>query len=148
MMNDTGRGGLRGSSPAQCRAAGMWVPHCGTWMPTGLSLKLWGWPTRWPGFSSRVAIRTMLVGEWCVRWSLIRRLTRPGRSARGARYRWYRTISSGLPETVAERRWRAPNTSPPSAVPRRSPFTLIKPLSWRIWGWSARQGLPNAGALR
>jgi hypothetical protein len=40
MIKDASRGGLRGSSPAPCRAAGTWVPHCATWMLTGLSLKL------------------------------------------------------------------------------------------------------------
>jgi hypothetical protein len=148
-MNDaTSRGGLRGSSPGQWSAAGTWVPHCGTSTVTGPSPELWGWPRRWPGFSLRVAIRTMLAGESCVRLSSIRPLTRRGRGARGARYRWYRRISSGLPASVGGRRWHAPNISPLSAAPSRSPFTLIKPQYSRTWGWSALQGLPNAGALR
>ena len=45
------------------------------------------------------------------------------------------------------RRWHAPNTSPPSAAPSRSRLTLIKPWSSPTWGWSALQGVPNAGAL-
>ena len=45
-MNNASRGGLRGNSPAQYRAAGRWVPRCATWMPTGLSPERWEWPTR------------------------------------------------------------------------------------------------------
>ncbi len=89
----------------------------------------------------------MLVGESCVRLSSIPRLTRRGRGARDARYRWCRRISSGLPATVAGRRWPAPNISPPSAAPSRLRFTLIKPWYSRTWVWSALQGVPNAGAL-
>ena len=96
----------------------------------------------------RGAIRTMRVGEWYARSSLIRRPTRLGRSARAARYRWYRTISSGLPVIVAGRRWCAPNTSPRSAVPNRSPSMSIRPQSWRICGCDVPQGPPNVGASR
>lgn len=90
----------------------------------------------------------MLVGESCVRLSSIRRLTRRGRGARDAPYRSSRRISSGLPATVAGRRWHAPNILPPSAAPSRSRFTLIKPRYSRTWGWSALQGVRNAGASR
>lgn len=148
MMNDASRGGLRGSWPARCRVAGTWVPLCATWMPTGLSLKRWEWPTRWRGFSWRAVIRIMRVGGWCVRWSSIRPLMRPGRGARGARWRWCRRIWFGLPVTVAGRRWRVRNTSRLSAVRSRSPFMLTKPLSWRIWAWSAPRELLNGGVLR
>ena len=40
-MNDASRGGLRGSSPGQWRAAGKWVPHYGTWTVTVPSPELW-----------------------------------------------------------------------------------------------------------
>ena len=89
----------------------------------------------------------MQVGELCVRLSSIRRLTRRGRGALGARYRLCRKISSGLRATVAGRRWHAPNTSPRSVAPSRSRLTLIKPWYSPTWGWSALQGVPNAGAL-
>jgi hypothetical protein len=145
-MNDASRGGLRGSWRVRCRMAGTWVPHYGTLTLTALSLELWAWLTRWPGFSSPVAIRATLVGGWYARLSLIRRLTHPGNGARGARYRWCRGISSDLPVIPAGRRWRAPNISPPSAAPSRSPLTLTKPQSWRICGWNVPQELPNAGA--
>jgi hypothetical protein len=42
MINDTSRGGPPGSSPGRSRAAGTWVPRCGTWTVTGLSPELWG----------------------------------------------------------------------------------------------------------
>ena len=89
----------------------------------------------------------MPVGESCVRLSSIPRLTRRGRGARGARYRSYRRTCSGLPATVAGRRWHGPNISPPSAGPNRSPFTSIKPWYSRTWGWSALRARPNDGAL-
>ncbi len=89
----------------------------------------------------------MQVGELCVRLSSIRRLTRRGRGALGARYRLCRKISSALRATVAGRRWHAPNTSPRGAAPSRSRLTLIKPWYSPTWGWSALQGVPNAGAL-
>ena len=89
----------------------------------------------------------MQVGEQCVRLSSIRRLTRRGRGALGARYRLCRKISSGLQATVAGRRWHAPNTSPRSAAPSRSRLTLIKPWYSPTWDSSALQAVPNAGAL-
>ncbi len=42
MIKDAGRGGPPGSSPGRSRAAGRWVPRCGTWTVTGLSPELWG----------------------------------------------------------------------------------------------------------
>ena len=49
---------------------------------------------------------------------------------------------------VAGPRWHAPNILPPSAAPSRSRFTLIKPRYSRTWGWTALQGVRNAGAWR
>ena len=36
------RGGLPGISPGRSRAAGTWVPHCGTWTVTDPSPEPWG----------------------------------------------------------------------------------------------------------
>lgn len=147
-MNDTSRGGPHESSPGPCRTAVRSALRCSIWTATARSPERMRWRRRSLGFSLCVAIRTTPDGALCDRLSSIRRATRRGRNARGARSRWWRRTSSGLRKMAAGRRSHVLNTWRPSGAPNRSPFTSIRARCLRPSDWSAHWRLPTAGALR